>query len=281
MDQINFTAWEGRAATQTGGVSAEMAAMFHATLGDPRSAPPRAGDLLPPLAHWCAFPPDTPMSELGRDGHPAVGDFLPPVRLQRRMWAGGALRFGAPLRVGEPLERRTSIRSVTEKDGTAGPMVFVTLDHAIYGSKGLAITEEQNIVYLQIPDSYRPPRALPMPQRPHTSNTMDMPNTLLFRYSALTFNAHRIHYDLPYAQEVEHYPGLVVHGPLQATLLMQAACAARGRAPDHFHFRGVHPLFAGTPMTIATVEDDAGLLLYSGTDTHQGMQASAIWEDTV
>lgn len=282
MDQVNLTAWEGRTQTRTGAVSEQLAAQLHATLGNPRDAAPRQGDLLPPLWHWSAFPPTAPMSELGTDGHPHMGGFLPPVRLDRRMWAGGALQFGAPLRVGERLEMRTNIRAVTEKHGGAGPMVFVTLDHAIYGETGLAISERQDIVYLAIPDAYAPPKKRAMPPRPVFHTTHETPETLLMRYSAVTFNAHRIHYDLPYAQDVEHYPGLVVHGPLQATLLMQAAVTHKGRVPQHFEFRGVHPMFAGDPMDImATEEDPQTLSLVTGTAAHQCMQATAIWEGTV
>ncbi|MEM8577844.1 MAG: MaoC family dehydratase N-terminal domain-containing protein [Pseudomonadota bacterium] len=280
MDQVNLGAWEGRTDVACGAISAEMAAMWHATLGDPRTDAPRAGDALPPLSHWCAFPPEAHMSELQADGHPAVGSFLPSVHLKRRMWAGGTLRFGRPLHVGEPLERRSRVRSIKAKDGRAGPMVFVTVDHAIYGAQGLAVTEQQDIVYLEIPDSFTPPKKMPMPDAPVAQRRVDPTETLLFRYSALTFNAHRIHYDLPYAQEVEHYPGLVVHGPLQATLLMQLAVSTYGSTPDQFHFRGVHPLFAGAPMDVVAVEDSAGLLLFSGAEGHQGMQAGAIWEGT-
>ncbi|MEL7100231.1 MAG: MaoC family dehydratase N-terminal domain-containing protein [Pseudomonadota bacterium] len=280
MDQINLMAWEGRTETQTGAVSPDMAAMWHATLGDPRTEAPKAGDPLPPLVHWCAFPPVVHMSELQQDGHPMVGGFLPPVQLRRRMWAGGNLRFGRAIHVGEPLEKRSSIRSVTTKEGRTGPMVFVTVDHAIYGSHGLAVAEQQDIVYLEIPESYAPPRKLPMPEHPLAARQVEPTETLLFRYSSLTFNAHRIHYDQTYAREVEHYPGLVVHGPLQASLLMQHAIAVKGRPPEQFHFRGVHPLFAGSTMDVVAVEDSAGLLLFTGAEGHQGMQAGAIWEGT-
>lgn len=280
MDQINLMAWEGRTDIARGAISADMAAMWHATLGDPRADAPRQGDPLPPLVHWCAFPPTAHMSELQADGHPMVGGFLPPVQLKRRMWAGGNLRFGRPIHVGEPLERRSSIRRVAQKEGRAGPMVFVTVDHAIYGAQGLAIAEQQDIVYLQIPDSYTPPPAMPMPDVDATTRTVEPTETLLFRYSALTFNAHRIHYDLTYTREVEHYPSLVVHGPLQASLLMQHAIKIKGRTPDQFHFRGVHPAFAGETMTLSAIEDSAGLLLFSGADGHQCMQAGAIWEGT-
>ncbi|MDP4992590.1 MAG: MaoC family dehydratase N-terminal domain-containing protein, partial [Marivita lacus] len=235
-------------------------------------------DPLPPLWHWCAFPLSTPNDKLGKDGHPRETDLLPPVRLDRRMWAGGALKFYGPaLKIGDPLERRSSIRSVTEKDGSSGPMVFVTVDHAIYGPAGLAIEERQDIVYLEIPKTYTPPSKKPLPVQ--AVEQIDTTEALLFRYSAVTFNAHRIHYDLPYTREVEKYPGLVVHGPLQATLLMRAAIRERGRTPKYFDFRGVHPMFAGAPCEIAFAAEDAVLSLWTGQDGHQCMQATAIWAD--
>lgn len=281
MDQLNLIAWQGRMENEIGGISELRAAQMHATLGTARSPAPRTGDALPPLWHWAAFPPLTPMEELGEDGHPRLGGFLPPIRLDRRMWAGGMLRFHAPLKVGERMQRRSTIREITEKNGAAGPMVFVTVDHAIFGERGLAVEERQDIVYLPIPDRYAPPAKRTMPDAPVLRESHAMSEPLLFRYSALTFNAHRIHYDLPYAQIVEHYPGLVVHGPLQATLLMQAAVAHKGRVPDDFHFRGVHPMFAGTDLDVVAVEEDGALALCTGQEGHQGMQATAIWEETV
>ncbi|GGE63026.1 FAS1-like dehydratase domain-containing protein [Actibacterium pelagium] len=281
MDQLNLIAWEGRTQSDAGGISAQTAALMHATLGDPNTTPPRAGDPLPPLWHWAAFPPMAPMAELGRDGHPVTGAFLPPLRLERRMWAGGMLRFHAPLKVGERLQRRSTIKSVTEKESAAGPMVFVTVEHMIFGETFRAIEERQDIVYLPIPDSYAPPKKRPMPERPSLHRSHAMTEPMLFRYSALTFNAHRIHYDLAFAREVEHYPDLVVQGPLQATLLMQAAVKHKGRVPDDFHFRGVHPMFVGKSLEIMATEEDCALALVAGQDGHQGMQATAIWEETV
>jgi len=286
MDQVNVRAWEGRTDLVEGGISPAQAAQIHATLGATDSRPPAMGEGMPPLWHWCAFNPTAPLAELSRDGHPALGDFLPPVRLERRMWASGALSFGAPLRVGERLTKRSVIRSVLEKDGKTGPMVLVSVDHRIYGERGLAIEERQDIVYLDIPDRFRPPAARPLPERPTLHRHVQLSEALLFRYSALTFNAHRIHYDLPYAQDVEHYPGLVVHGPMQATWLVQAACQHKGRRPSHFDFRAVHPVFLSPgesrDLDIMGTEDETGaLLLCTGQQGHQGMQATAIWEETV
>jgi 3-methylfumaryl-CoA hydratase len=251
----------------------------HAVLGHQGTLAPRAGDTLPPLWHWFGFPPTAPMAHLGADGHPKLGGFMPPVRLNRRMWAGGALEFLAPLRVGERLTRETRIANVVEKSGAAGEMVFVTLEHDISSEAGLAVREQQDIVYLQIPDRFRAPKAITPPQ-PDLSEQTDVTTPLLFRYSAITFNAHRIHYDLPYAQQVEHYPDLVVHGPLQANLLMDMATRRRGRAPSMFSFRGVHPVFACDTLALAACKtsDAEWSLCTVANDTHQGMQASAIWE---
>ncbi len=286
MDQLNVRAWEGRSEMCEGVVTAAQAAQIHATLGQPDTAAPREGEAMDPLWHWCAFNPTAPLSDLSRDGHPALGDFLPPVRLQRRMWASGALTFNAPLRVGEKLVKRSFIRSIAEKVGNTGPMVVVSVEHRIHGDRGLAIEERQDIVYLDIPDRFRPPAARPLPENPALHEEITLSEALLFRYSALTFNAHRIHYDLPYAREVEHYPGLVVHGPMQATWLISAACRFKGRRPRHFDFRAVHPVFL-TPgesrsVEILGTEDETGaLMLCTGQDGHQGMQATAIWEETV
>jgi 3-methylfumaryl-CoA hydratase len=281
MDQVNFSAWVGRTQIAEGVVQPQTSALVQATLGDPAVSAPSDGDCLPPLWHWYAFPPTAPMTELGRDGHPKLGGFLPPVRLERRMWAGGALTFHASLHVGEALTRRSRITAVSEKTGAAGDMVFVTVAHEIHGAHGLAVSELQDIVYLAIPESYRAPKPVEPPAAPDISEGMSVTEALLFRYSAITFNAHRIHYDLNYTQQVEHYPGLVVHGPMQANLLMDLAVRHRGRAPSSFSFRGVHPMFCPDDMRLLGVkENTARWSLCTATDSHQGMQATATWEET-
>lgn len=280
MDQINLGAWVDRTTFKSGGISEQQARMVHAVLGDPDTDAPKAGDPLPHLWHWYAFPPTVSMNELGQDGHPHLGDFMPPVRLNRRMWAGGNLEFRMPLRIGEQLRCRTSIANISEKTGAGGDIVIVSLDHEISGEAGLAVIERQNIVYLQIPDSYSPPKAIPAPTDVAVRQSQDVSTPLLFRYSAITFNAHRIHYDLPYTQEVEHYPDLVVHGPLQAQLLMNMAIKARGSVPTLFSYRGVHPLFAGNALDLRAVQENASewALCAVADDTHQTMQATATWE---
>lgn len=276
MDKLNFEAWVGREARDISSITEFHAQKVHATVGT--GPAPRFADPLPPLWHWCAFTPTEPNDALGSDGHVRGAELLPPVHLPRRMWAGGSLTFHRPLHVGEPLERSTRIRSLVEKQGKTGPMVLLTLDHFIYGAEGLAIEERQDIVYLQIPKAYAPPQKKNLPAIPHES--IETPETLLFRFSAVTFNAHRIHYDLNYAQKVENYPGLVVHGPLQATFLMRAAVRHKRRAPLYFDYRGVHPMFSGTACDIALHEDEEGLVLWTGQNGHQCMQARAVWEET-
>lgn len=279
MDQVNLSAWINRRDITTGVLTDIAAQTVHAVLGRPGTSAPRLGDTLPPLWHWFGFPPIAAMTELGTDGHPRLGGLMPPVRLNRRMWAGGALEFMAPLHVGERLTRETRIADVTEKSGTAGEMVFVTLEHDIRGEGGLALREQQDIVYLHIPDSFRAPKAIAAPESDMREPVI-LSTALLFRYSAITFNAHRIHYDLPYTQHVENYPDLVVHGPLQANLLMDMAVRLRGRAPGMFSFRGVHPVFVTDTLEVSAskTSDAEWSLCTVVSGTHQGMQASAIWE---
>lgn len=281
MDTVDLAAWAGRTELREGRVSPEQAAQIHATLGDGAAPAPEMGADMPALWHWCAFTPTAPFARLARDGHPVLGDFLPPVRLSRRMWASGQLGLRVPLRVGEALRQRSRLAKIEEKQGSAGPLVLVTVEHEISGERGLAIEEVQNIVYLDIPDSFHPPAKREMPDTPVLRETRALSEPLLFRYSALTFNAHRIHYDLPYTQEVEHYPGLVVHGPLQASWLMETACRARGGTPAAFEFRAVHPmLLTGTREAQIMAEEGTGgaLRLMTGQEGHQCMQATARWE---
>ncbi|MDF1729711.1 MAG: MaoC family dehydratase N-terminal domain-containing protein [Sulfitobacter sp.] len=278
MDQINLDSWTGRSDRVAGGLSSQQAALVQATLGT--AMPIAQGDALPPLWHWYAFPPTAPTEALGPDGHPRLGDFMPPLRLNRRMWAGGSIEFHGRLTIGEPLERRTRIARITEKTGAAGEIVVVTLDHDIFGARGLAISERQDLVYLQIPDSYAPPRKKAAPVQPDLEREVPISEPLLFRYSAITFNAHRIHYDLPYTQQTEKYPDLVVHGPLQAQLLMQLAQRERGHAPRLFSYRGIHPLFASDSLTVMAVKHGCAewdLAAVAG-GCHVTMQATATWE---
>ncbi len=279
-----FAAWVGRVETTTDVVTPQQVAGLAATLDLDADARARqglgAGGTLPPLWHWLGFLPTTPMSGLGPDGHPKRGGFLPPVPLERRMWAGGRLRFESEIRIGEPLERRSTILSVVEKTGRAGRMVFVTVEHRFSTPRGEALVEEHDIVYVAIPDRFTPPPPVAPPTPLAFAEQVPIDTVKLFRFSALTFNGHRIHYDLDYTREVEKYPGLVVHGPLQALLLMEAARRRRGGAvPAAYGFRGVRPLFHFEPLEVVGTAVDAGAqhLATVNGDGHACMLAEVTW----
>lgn len=279
MANSDISQWVGRSETQHAVLDLAATRRLVATVGGP---PPAPHDPMPLLAHWCAFTPLAGMADLGQDGHPHLGGFMPPIPLARRMWAGGNLTFHAPLHIGVPITRTSTITAVTEKDGAAGTMVFVTLRHELHEGATHAITETQDIVYLDIPETFSPPPPKPVPTDPDLLEAAPVSEALLFRYSAVTFNAHRIHYDMPYAKQVEKYPGLVVHGPLQATLLINAAQRhAPERRPQQFSFRGVRPLFHFDDMHLFGTQTEGGMTLCTGLrGGHQGMQAKVIWEDT-
>jgi 3-methylfumaryl-CoA hydratase len=275
-----FDPWLGRVEEAHDRISARQARQMAATLGVEIAAVD--GAMLPPLWHWMGWTPETPMSGLGPDGHPARGGFLPPVPLERRMWAGGRLRFHAPLVIGERIERRSEILKVAEKTGSTGQMVFVTVRHDVVGAAGPAISEEQDIVYVAMPDRFVPPPPVAAPEDPLWSEPVAVDTVRLFRFSALTFNGHRIHYDLPYARGVEKYPGLVVHGPLQAMLLMEAARRRNpGHVPSGFRFRGVRPLFAHEDLRLEgqAAADGAGALVTVNGDGLVCMQAEIGWRE--
>lgn len=271
-----YQEWIGRVEEASDTISARQCRQMAATLeveGDFAT-----GALLPPLWHWMGWTPDTPMSGLGSDGHPARGGFLPPVPLERRMWAGGRLEFHHPLHIGEPLGRRSEILKVVEKSGASGHMVFVTVRHQITGASGLAISEEQDIVYVAMPERFTPPPPSPAPAGAVWSDPFPVNTVRLFRFSALTFNAHRIHIDLPYAREVEKYPDLVVHGPFQAMALMQAARQHRGAEPAAFRFRGVRPAFHTDNLTLnGWSGQEEQPLATVNQDGLQCMQATVNW----
>ncbi len=208
--------------------------------------------VLPPLWHWTLFQDWVPPDQLGPDGHPRRGGFLPPVHdLPRRMWAGGEVVFLAPLHAGDAVTRTSEITKLVEKQGRSGRLVFVTVRHVIAGPHGTAIEETQDIVYRGADGAAVKP-AEPAPPAPPGSRGNVLPDpVLLFRYSALTGNGHRIHYDLDYVREVEGYPGLVVHGPLQATWL----AALAPRPARSFRFRGRRPAFHDRPLALEGWED--------------------------
>ncbi|WP_295523259.1 MaoC family dehydratase N-terminal domain-containing protein [uncultured Pseudacidovorax sp.] len=236
--------WIGRTEQLHDHVTAAPLRALTATL-DRDDAPQAPGAPIPPLWHWLYFLPAARQSELGPDGHPQRGGFLPPVPLPRRMWAGSQLSFHRPLRVGQSLVRSSRIADVRLKEGRTGPLVFVNVDHRIEADGELAIEERHDIVYRDTPaPDDLPPAPVAAPTDAAWVRRIAPDDVLLFRYSALTFNGHRIHYDRRYVTEVEGYPGLVVHGPLIATLLLDLLRRQRPEATvRQFSFRAMKPTF--------------------------------------
>lgn len=236
---------------------------------------PAPGDALPLLWHWIFFHPTVAQAQIGDDGHPRKGGFLPDLGLPRRMWAGGRLRFLAPLTVGSAITRESSIVNVSEKQGRTGKLAFVTVNHKVYCEGTLAIDEEQDIVYREPPAPGAPapaPTAAPDAAQWHRQIVPD--EVLMFRYSALTFNGHRIHYDKPYATQVEGYPNLVVHGPLIATLLMDLL---RRNMPDatvrEFAYKAQRPSFMGNALHLCGQPSADGKTVELWSKDHEGWLA--------
>ena len=273
--------WVGRLETLADDITAAPVRALSATL-DRDDAAPLPGTALPPLWHWLYFLPQVRQSGLGPDGHPARGGFLPPVPLPRRMWAGGRLRWqeNNPLAVGDAVQRVSRIASVTHKAGRTGDLVFVLVQHELSNAKGLALTEEHDIVYRAAPQPGDPVPAPAMAEAGAPWQRDITPDdVLLFRYSALTFNGHRIHYDRQYVTQVEGYPGLIVHGPLIATLLVDLVRrqwpGARLRA---FRFKAVRPTFDLYPFRLNGKPSADGKSVQLWASDHEGwltMQASA------
>jgi 3-methylfumaryl-CoA hydratase len=244
MELQHLQDWIGRTERRNDNVTAVPIAALAATL-DRDDPEPQPGTDLPPLWHWLYFLPLAPAREIGPDGHPRRGGFLPPVPLPRRMWAGGRLSFKHPLRLGDEIMRASRIADVNVKTGRSGSLVFVTVRHEISNAQGLAIGEEHDIVYRDAPTPGAPaPAPQPAPTDEAFSRGITPDPVLLFRYSALTFNGHRIHYDRSYVTEVEGYPGLIVHGPLIATLLLDLLRRERPAARvARFSFKALRPVF--------------------------------------
>lgn len=273
--------WIGRTETVDDIVTATPYAALSATLDRAAERPP-IGTPLPPLWHWLYFLPLYRQSEVGPDGHAKRGGFLPPVPLPRRMWAGSQFEFPRPLRVGDRIRRVSTIADVTEKSGRTGPLVFVKVRHEITGNDQSApsVTEFHDIVYREAPkadDVPPPPKAAPASSAWQRRWVPD--DVLLFRYSALTFNGHRIHYDRKYVTEVEGYPGLIVHGPLIATLLLDLLRSQRPDAVVHrYEFRAVRPLFDIHPFDVCGEPSADGTSVRLWAKDHEGwlaMEASA------
>lgn len=270
---VNLQDWIGRSESVNDIITATPCAALAATLDHPPERP-AAGSVLPPLWHWLYFLPLHRQSEIGPDGHARRGGFMPPVPLPRRMWAGSQFEFHSPIRVGDAVRRVSTIAGVSEKAGRTGPLVFVKVRHEVICNGGTepAITEFHDIVYRE---PARPEEAAPPPQpAPRQSSwvrQISPDDVLLFRYSALTFNGHRIHYDRRYVTEVEGYPGLIVHGPLIATLLMDLLRRERPEAVvKSFEFRAVRPTFDLNPFSVHGEPSADGRFVRLWAQDHEG-----------
>ena len=270
----DFSAWVGRSEIRTDVLDPARSQALCAALGE--TAAPTLGAPLPLLHHWLYAWDVRPPAGLGADGHPAKGGFLPPVPLPRRMWAGGRLSFLAPLMLGETVERISTIRKVEAKSGKSGELVFVTVEHVLAGQAGIAVREEQDLVYrgAAAPGSIAAPTPLTAAPNAPWRRTVSPDPVLLFRYSALTMNGHRIHYDRPYAMDEEAYPGLVVHGPLQATLLIALAAQHLGKPITGFEFRGQGPAFDGAPLHVCGEPTDTGASVWTQQGEAKNMVAT-------
>ncbi|WP_234683581.1 FAS1-like dehydratase domain-containing protein [Bradyrhizobium monzae] len=279
LDIDHLRQWIGRSTEATDIVTAQLVMGLRATLFQ-EVGEPKTGDAAPFTVHWCLAQPVFPMSMLGPDGHPTRGGFLPPVPLPRRMWAGGEIEFLQPLRVGDESTRTSRIADVQVKSGSTGTLCFVSVEHSISSPRGVAIRERQDIVYREMttsaPASAKTP---PPPPKPQHRETHVSDPVLLFRYSALTFNGHRIHYDRDYVTKVEGYPGLIFHGPLQAALIIEMAAKLRsGKPPKKFTYRGLQPLFEGSEFSINANETAEGMELWTANAEGQPtMKGTAVW----
>ncbi|WP_136636032.1 FAS1-like dehydratase domain-containing protein [Pseudooceanicola onchidii] len=252
----SFDDWIGRTRSATDTITDRLAREFRVTIGGMHCNGPDA-----PGLQWILAPDIYPAEDLGRDAHPRLGLVVPDLGLPRRMWAGGSITWHGGIREGDTVTRDTTVRDITFKDGRTGRLGFVTLDHRYLVGGALRVEEVHDIVYREDPDPSAPtpvpPKAEPWEGAEVRRATPDA--TLLFRYSAMTFNGHRIHYDHDYATQVEGYAGLVVHGPIQSTWMQHLATDMLGQVPGAFRYRGLSPLTVGTPVAVEARRTDTGL----------------------
>jgi 3-methylfumaryl-CoA hydratase len=277
LDMMALRSWIGRTEIARDLATERLIGCLLATFESPMNFP-SSGAQAPLTLHWCLAPPIAAMSDLGPDGHPARGGFLPPIPLPRRMWAGGELEILDRIVAGDAIERSARIAAIDLKQGRSGALCFVGVDHTIATPRGIAVRERQNIDYRPAEAAQATSPKAPAPAADHSLKLHADP-VLLFRYSALTFNGHRIHYDRPYAMGEEHYPGLVVHGPLQAALLVEfAAELAKGKPPRRFSFRGIRPLFDRADFFLKARRGGEELELWVENDDGEAtMEAKASW----
>lgn len=278
VDIDHLRSWIDREDLGSDVLTEDLARKYHATF-DLAGEAPKRGEIAPRMIHVCLAQPAVPTAQLGPDGHPERGGFLPPVPLPRRMWAGSSQSFHGDLRVGDEVRRISRIADVVYKEGRTGALCFVTVQHQIEANGRPVLEERQDIVYRNLEASGGTPKTPPPAEAGTYRRPMTIEPPLLLRYSALTFNAHRIHYDRRYSMEVEGYPALVVHGPMQAAMLLNYATELRGSPPCRFRFRGQSPLFDDAAFALNARDEGDGLKLW--TARHGGpecMVAEASWQ---
>jgi 3-methylfumaryl-CoA hydratase len=266
FDEAFLKSWIGRSEETADVITPRLVKMVRAALYM-EPGEPAIGDIAPTVVHWCFILDIAGVAELGADGHPKRGGFLPPVPLPRRMWAGGQTEYVDRLRVGDEMRKTATISDVVFKTGNSGQLCFVTIDHTISTARGIAIRERQDVVFRGDATAGVAPAPKPAPVGTYQESLVADP-VQLFRFSSIMFNGHRIHYDRPYATEVEGYAGLVVHGPLQAGLLVDMAEKILCRPLKQFTHRGVAPLFDG-PFTLNANDTAAGLDLWTAPPSGQ------------
>ena len=270
-----FGAWIGRTQRHAPDqITPRLLTQFHVTFG--RHCVKAD---VPPGLHWCLSPPTTSIEALAEDGHAKKGKFLPPIPLPRRMWAGGNLEFLEPLRPGDDVQKTSKIAAVSEKKGRSGTLYFVKVAHEYKAAAGVAIKEIQDIVYREAAtEQMVHPEPEPIKTSFDAEAIVEISSVILFRYSAITFNSHRIHYGQPYAQASEFYPDVVVHGPLQATLLLNFATSQADALPSQFKYRGLAPATGTQELRLGIQKNCDQCVLsvrtYSGIKT---MEATAVW----
>lgn len=277
----HLQSWQGKTETRHDLISVAPVRAMSALL-DRTDAEPRVGDVLPALWHWLYFWPTTAQSELGADGHPKRGGFLPPVPFPKRMWAGGRLQWHQPMRLGDQIQRTSRIDQVQHKTGRSGELLFVQVHHTYEGPQGVCLEESHDIVYKPLAQTSEHPSAgITPPLTAEWQRDLVPDDVLLFRYSALTFNSHRIHYDRRYAMQTEGYPGLVVHGPLMASLLIDLLRRHSDRMLSSFAFKALKPVFECADQRVLRLcAKPEGDEIHTWVQDHQGhvcMQAVAHW----
>ena len=277
---MNYNEWIGKSENRSDSMAPEQLQRFEAMLNrDPHSI--TSNKELTPCAHWTYFTPMDMHSNIAVDGHARKGDFLPPVELPKRMWAGGKILFKKPLLTGIPAEKKSTITAIDEKEGSTGKLCFVTIRHQISAKGSVAIDEVQQIVYREESEKgAHPIRTQPLDIDPDWKKTTKPDTVLLFRFSALTFNTHRIHYDQDYVRNVEGYPNLVVHGPLLLVLMLDAFKAKHdGKVIEDIEYKAVGPIYLDEQITICgkSVDNHRVELRAIGSDGNMAMKATVNW----